>query len=101
MAERIGWGPIVNHAGGTYGFISFFYVDRKNKSALIVWGNCANMMILKSSIEMVKILKGFPAQPVEIPQLVSRSEGELKPYIGKYQVKKITPGWTMKTGSIL
>jgi serine-type D-Ala-D-Ala carboxypeptidase/endopeptidase len=100
-AERIGWGPIVQHGGGTYGFISYFYVNRNKQTALIVWGNCANLMLLQLGLEVKKNLEGIPSQPVELPQLVSLPELELKPYVGKYRIKKISPGWALNIGSVL
>jgi CubicO group peptidase (beta-lactamase class C family) len=100
-AERIGWGPIIQHGGGTYGFISYFYVDRNKQTALIVWGNCANLMLLQLGLEVKKVLEGVPPQLIELPQLVSLSESELKPYLGKYRINKISHGWAMKIDSIL
>ena len=98
-AKRIGWGRIVQHAGATYGFNTYFFVDRDKQTAIILWGNCANLMVLHLASAIGNLFYGLPTTAIELPKLVSLSVKELKPYAGKYRVEKAAPGLWLKVGS--
>jgi len=100
-AQKLDWGPQVAHGGGTYGFSSLFYLDRDNKTILVVWGNTSNQCPLNTGMEIQKMLKGEDFHPVKLPVLTEVPKSQLKKYEGDYRVQEVPENITVKIGQII
>ncbi len=88
-AEKLDWGPQVTHGGGTFGFTSFFFVDRAKQTILVVWGNNHSEFPSQVASEIMKILKGESSNGIQFPTLVETPSDQLQKYAGQYQITNV------------
>lgn len=88
MAEELGWNPIIEHDGQTFGFNSAFFVSKPKKNAFIIWGNCGDLKISQLAIEVKRLLNGHKPVPLDLPTIIPLTELRLKPFLGSYIVEK-------------
>ncbi len=99
IAQKLGWGTEVAHQGWSGdGFNSFFWMDRKNKMVVIVWGRCDAGFPCQVGDRVQAILMGKPPVSITLPTLTSLSEDQLKTYPGSYRVIQPPEGVQAKDG---
>ncbi len=92
-AQKLDWGPIVTHDGGTDGFNTSFFADRKQKAALVLLGDCSNGVPSEVAYKIRGLLKGYVTPATELPVFTQLPPDQLKQYVGKYHVVKVPSGW--------